>query len=84
MYENMVDVLIYLYENYMDGERRPPHDQDALEEELSQAELPAAIATLPSTCASGATQASASISGAMPSSSQIMPRPPGIPIAATG
>jgi Smg protein len=37
MYENMVDVLIYLYENYMDGERRPPHDQDALEEELSQA-----------------------------------------------
>ena len=37
MYENMVDVLIYLYENYMDGERRPPGDQGELEEELSQA-----------------------------------------------
>jgi len=37
MYENIVDVLIYLYENYMDGERQPPNDQDALEEELSQA-----------------------------------------------
>ena len=37
MYENMVDVLIYLYENYLDGERRPPNDQDELEEELSQA-----------------------------------------------
>jgi Smg protein len=37
MYENMVDVLIYLYENYMDGERRPPSDQDALEDELSRA-----------------------------------------------
>jgi len=37
MYENMVDVLIYLYENFMDGERQPPDDQDELEEELSQA-----------------------------------------------
>jgi len=37
MYENMVDVLIYLYENYMDGESQPPVDQDALEEELTQA-----------------------------------------------
>jgi Smg protein len=37
MYENMVDVLIYLYENYMDGEGQPPSDQDALEDELSQA-----------------------------------------------
>jgi len=37
MYENMVDVLIYLYENYMDGEHQPPVDQDALEDELSQA-----------------------------------------------
>lgn len=37
MYENMVDVLIYLYENYMDGEARPPVDQDELEEELSLA-----------------------------------------------
>jgi Smg protein len=37
MYENMVDVLIYLYENYLDGENQPPADQDSLEEELSQA-----------------------------------------------
>lgn len=37
MYENMVDVLIYLYENYMDGESQPPTDQGALEDELSQA-----------------------------------------------
>lgn len=37
MYENMVDVLIYLYENYMDGESQPPADQDELEDELSRA-----------------------------------------------
>jgi len=37
MYENMVDVLIYLYENYMDGESQPPADQGELEEELSRA-----------------------------------------------
>ncbi|NKN32057.1 DUF494 family protein [Marichromatium bheemlicum] len=37
MYENMVDVLIYLYENYMDGEAQPPVDQRALEDELSEA-----------------------------------------------
>jgi len=37
MYENMVDVLIYLYENYMDGESRTPTDQEELEDELSQA-----------------------------------------------
>ena len=37
MYENMVDVLIYLYENYMDGESQPPTDQSDLEDELSQA-----------------------------------------------
>lgn len=37
MNESMVDVLIYLYENYMDGEGHPPIDQDELEEELSQA-----------------------------------------------
>jgi Smg protein len=37
MNESMVDVLIYLYENYMDGEGNPPVDQDELEEELSQA-----------------------------------------------
>jgi Smg protein len=37
MDENMVDVLIYLYENYMDGESQPPTDQGELEDELSQA-----------------------------------------------
>lgn len=37
MNENMVDVLIYLYENYMDGESRPPTDQGELEDELEQA-----------------------------------------------
>ncbi len=37
MYENMVDVLIYLYENYMDGEGQPPVSQSDLEEELYQA-----------------------------------------------
>lgn len=37
MYESMVDVLIYLYETYMDGDTPAPTDQDALEEELSQA-----------------------------------------------
>ncbi|NCA68849.1 MAG: DUF494 domain-containing protein [Sphingobacteriia bacterium] len=37
MYENMVDVLIYLYENYMDGETSPPADQGELEDELVQA-----------------------------------------------
>jgi Smg protein len=37
MYENMVDVLIYLYENYMDGESKSPTDQGELEEELTQA-----------------------------------------------
>ncbi len=37
MPENLVDVLIYLYENYLDGKPYPPKDQVALEEELSQA-----------------------------------------------
>ena len=37
MYENMVDVLIYLYENYMDGESQAPVDQGELEDELSRA-----------------------------------------------
>ncbi len=37
MFEDMVDVLIYLYENYMDGESPPPADQNALKEELTQA-----------------------------------------------
>ncbi len=37
MNENMVDVLIYLYENYMDGESQPPVEQRDLEDELAQA-----------------------------------------------
>lgn len=37
MNENMVDVLIYLYENYMDGEGQPPVEQSDLEDELAQA-----------------------------------------------
>ena len=37
MFEDMVDVLIYLYENYMDGETPPPADQGELKEELTQA-----------------------------------------------
>ena len=37
MFEDMVDVLIYLYENYMDGETPPPADQSELKEELAQA-----------------------------------------------
>lgn len=37
MYDSMVDVLIYLYENYMDGEDPPPEDEDALESELLEA-----------------------------------------------
>ncbi|QGU32345.1 DUF494 family protein [Thermochromatium tepidum] len=37
MNENMVDVLIYLYENYMHGEERLLLEQSDLEDELSQA-----------------------------------------------
>ena len=37
MFEDMVDVLIYLYETYMDGENPPPSDQHALKEELTEA-----------------------------------------------
>jgi Smg protein len=37
MYENMVDVLIYLYENYMDGENQPPTNEGELKDELTQA-----------------------------------------------
>jgi Smg protein len=37
MHDSMVDVLIYLFENYLDGEDQPPTDQDALEDELAQA-----------------------------------------------
>ena len=37
MSENMVDVLIYLYENYLDGDGQPPVEQSDLEDELTQA-----------------------------------------------
>ncbi len=37
MNENLIDVLIYIYENYMDSEQAMPVDQITLEEELLQA-----------------------------------------------
>ncbi len=37
MNENLIDVLIYIYENYMDSEQSIPVDQVTLEEELLQA-----------------------------------------------
>ena len=40
MNENVVDILIYLYENYMDGEHAPPADQNELRDELLQAGFP--------------------------------------------
>jgi len=40
MTDTMVDVLIYLYENYMDGETPPPDDQSSLMEELAMAGFP--------------------------------------------
>jgi Smg protein len=42
MNENVVDILIYLYENYMDGEQSTPSDQDKIHEELVQAGFPEA------------------------------------------
>lgn len=38
--ENVIDVLIYIYENYMDPEESAPTDQIMLEEELVQAGFP--------------------------------------------
>jgi Smg protein len=38
--ESVIDVLIYLYEHYMDGESAVPDDQILLEEELVQAGFP--------------------------------------------
>lgn len=40
MNETMVDVLIFLYENYMDGDAGPPADQGELKEELAMAGFP--------------------------------------------
>ena len=37
MNENLIDVLIYIYENYMDAEESVPTDQIMLEEELVDA-----------------------------------------------
>jgi Smg protein len=37
MFEDVVDVLIYLYENYMDGDIPPPTDPNELKDELTQA-----------------------------------------------
>ena len=40
MNENVIDVLIYIYENYMGAEESVPTDQMLLEEELVQAGFP--------------------------------------------
>jgi Smg protein len=40
MNENVVDILIYLYENYMDSEQQSPSNQAELHEELVQAGFP--------------------------------------------
>lgn len=40
MTDTMVDVLIYLYENYMDGDTPPPNDHNALMDELALAGFP--------------------------------------------
>jgi len=40
MNENVVDILIYLLENYMDSDQNPPSDQAQIHEELMQAGFP--------------------------------------------
>jgi Smg protein len=40
MTDSMVDVLIYLFENYMDGEAPPPSSPHELMDELQQAGFP--------------------------------------------
>jgi len=40
MNENVVDILIYLYENYMDNDHNSSSDQDVIQEELIQAGFP--------------------------------------------
>ena len=40
MNENVVDILIYLFENYMDSDHNPPSDQEQIHEELLQAGFP--------------------------------------------
>ena len=40
MNENVVDILIYLYENYMDSDQKSTSDQEVIHEELVQAGFP--------------------------------------------
>ena len=40
MNENVVDILIYLYENYMDSDQNSNSDQEVIHEELVQAGFP--------------------------------------------
>lgn len=40
MNENVVDILIYLYENYMDNDQDPISDQEQIHDELIQAGFP--------------------------------------------
>ena len=40
MTENIVDILIYLYENYMESDQPEPPDQETLREELLLAGFP--------------------------------------------
>ena len=40
MNENVVDILIYLYENYMDNDQPPPSNQEDLHDELVAAGFP--------------------------------------------
>ncbi len=40
MNENVVDILIYLYENYMDNDQQSPSTQEELHDELMQAGFP--------------------------------------------
>ena len=40
MNENVVDILIYLYENYMDSDQQSPSTQEELHDELLQAGFP--------------------------------------------
>jgi len=40
MKENVFDVLIYLFENYLDGETEPTPDPDAIRNELLEAGFP--------------------------------------------
>ncbi|HEC16573.1 MAG TPA: DUF494 domain-containing protein [Sedimenticola sp.] len=45
MNENVVDILIYLFENFMDADQSAKPDQTALREELAQAGFPEKMIT---------------------------------------